>query len=402
MRFAALGAVALLAGCAGLGESPARAAEPTTQGPEFACESELLAIDTAFPGGALSSCTIDDDGNVDIVIAPEDEPPINCSAWYAFRITPRGVSETQVKLSYTACGHRYWPKTSTDLATWDYVPAGDVEVDEFSGLDFARVDLQLGDEPVFVAGQEILPQETYDAWMLGKAQAGQAQRFVLGNSAEGRAIGGLAIGNTGARELVVLVGRQHPPEVTGALAMFPFMETLMADTDLARAFRERFLVVAVPILNPDGVARGHWRHNTGGVDLNRDWGPFTQPETQLMQGLLNAIAANEAQDLVLMLDFHSTSHDVFYTIPDELPTEPELFTARWLERYGELMPGYEVNRDSNHTSGSSVSKAYVYDTFGAPGVTFELGDETDRELIGRIGVQGAVAMMETLLADEAQ
>lgn len=404
MRVAIAAAMSLvLAGCAGTGEGPVPAAAvAATPGSSFACESEFLAVDTAFPGGALSSCTIDDAGNVTIVIAPEDEPPINCSAWYAFRITPRAVTETQVTLTYTACGHRYWPKTSNDFAAWDYVPADDVEVDEFAGLAFARVDLQLGAEPLFVAGQEVLPQETYDNWMRSKAAAGQAQQFVLGDSAEGREIGGIAIGNAGAREVVVLVGRQHPPEVTGALAMFPFMETLMGDSELARSFRQRFLVVAVPILNPDGVARGHWRHNTGGVDLNRDWGPFTQPETQLMQGLLDAIAANEAQDLQLMIDFHSTQHDVFYTIPDELPTDPELFTSRWLARYGELMPGYAVNVEARHSVGSVVSKAYVYDTFGAPGVTFELGDETDRELIQRIGVQGAVAMMETLLADEPQ
>ncbi len=38
-----------------------------------------------------------------------------------------------------------------------------------------------------------------------------------------------------------------------------------------------FLIL--PLLNPDGMALGHWRHNLGSVDLNRDWGIFGQPET---------------------------------------------------------------------------------------------------------------------------
>ena len=144
--------------------------------------------------------------------------------------------------------------------------------------------------------------------------------------------------------------------------------------------------------------RGFWRHNTGGVDLNRDWGPFTQPETQLMKGVMDAMAANPDQQLKLLLDFHSTNRDIFYTIPDELPTDPELFTAKWLERYQQLMPGYEVVRDARHVVGRPISKAYGFDTYGIPAITFELGDETDRELVKRIGKQAAMAMMETLLA----
>jgi len=66
------------------------------------------------------------------------------------------------------------------------------------------------------------------------------------------------------------------------------------------------------------------------------------------------------------------------------------------------MPGYEVRRDARHTVGRPISKAYVFDTYGVPGITFELGDETDRKLIKRIGRESANAMMETLLATEAK
>ncbi len=400
MRFAFL-ASALALGLSGCASTTSQTNIPIADYsvPDDArCSASGIAIDTNFPAGALESCTIDLNGLVTISIAPEDEPPINCSPWYAFRLHTAEPREVTIKLTYTACGHRYWPKTSMDGQAWDYLPETKVQVTEFSGRDQARLLVSTDASPVFVSAQEILVPPTYDAWLDGLEDHSAVTRSLLGKSAEGRDIELIHIGNASAREQVVLVGRQHPPEVTGALAMFPFVETLLGDSELALRFRERFQVTAVPMLNPDGVVRGFWRHNTGGVDLNRDWGPFSQPETQLMKGVLDAMAANPEQDLRLLFDFHSTNRDIFYTIPDELPTDPELYTAKWLSRYQELMPGYEVERDARHTVGRPISKGYSYDTYGIPAITFEIGDETDRELIKRIGKQSAIAMMETLLA----
>ena len=179
--------------------------------------------------------------------------------------------------------------------------------------------------------------------------------------------------------------------------MMAFVDTIMGDSELASAYRARFETLVVPLLNPDGVVEGHWRHGTGGVDLNRDWGPFTQPETALMRDLLAEVAEDPDRKLRVLIDFHSTGEDVFYTIRDELPTDPEMFTRRWLDFYQQRMPGYVVNRDARHDVGRPISKAYAYDTFGIPGVTFEIGDETDRALIADIGREAAYAMMMEML-----
>lgn len=366
------------------------------------CAGEGLTLDTGFPAGNIESCEITGKRRIAVTIAPEDAPPINCSAWYAFRLQAERKQKIRVTLSYTHCGHRYWPKVSHDGVNWEYLPASRVKITEFAGKKQAEITVSLEGKPLFVAAQEIIVPSTYDAWLKTLASEGRGTPFELGLSAENRPIPGMQIGNAEAREQIILVGRQHPPEITGALAMFPFVETIAGDTDLAKRFRARFNTIMVPMLNPDGVVRGHWRHNTGGVDLNRDWGPFTQPETKLMQGILVGIAENPAQDLRLVLDFHSTNEDVFYTIPDELPTDPPLFTRDWLARYQELMPNYEVNRDARHEVGRPISKAHAFDQYGVPAVTFELGDETDRELIRTIGEQSAIAMMETLLATPAQ
>lgn len=363
------------------------------------CQTEVATLDGAFPAGAYASCETRGEKSFQLTISPEDNGRINCSAWYSFRLTPQRKGRVSIELNYTKCGHRYWPKISTDGVNWDYVSPKRVIVTGEEDDKLARFSVRLKNKPIFVAGQEILPPSAYDTWLGNVSKSPDARRWLLGKSAEGRDIPALTIadGVLKQRETVVLVGRQHPPEVTGALAMLPFVETLLGESDIAKRYRARFQTIVVPMLNPDGLMRGHWRHNTGGVDLNRDWGPFTQPETRLMQGIFQEIENDPDRHLRLMLDFHSTQRDIFYTIPDELPTDPPFFTRDWLARYQERMPDYEVNRDARHAEGRPISKAYVFDTYGVPGVTFELGDETDRKLIKRIGRESAIAMMETLL-----
>jgi hypothetical protein len=378
-------------------------ANETIGAPAEACSTRAATIDRDFPTGAFAACEAQGTRTFHLTIAPEDAGDINCSAWYAFRLSPapgaRRKTSVQVTLDYTTCGHRYRPKISSDGVSWVALPRSAVEITGEGDGRSARIAVPVGNGPVFIAAQEILPPSAYDAWLETQAAASFAQRSTLGQSTEGRDIDALTLADPAStqRETVVLVGRQHPPEVTGALAMLPFVETLMGDSELAKAYRARFETIVVPLLNPDGVVRGHWRHNTGGVDLNRDWGPFTQPETRLMQGVLQAIAADPERHLRVLIDFHSTGDDVFYTIPDELPTDPPLFTRNWLALLQERMPDYTVNRDARHASGRPISKAHAFDTYGVPGITFEIGDDTDRDLIQRIGRESAIAMMYTLL-----
>src|SRR3546814_4989853 len=113
-----------------------------------------------------------------------------------------------------------------------------------------------------------------------------ARRSVIGASERGRPLQMLALGNPDAREGLLVRSRQHPPETTGTQALMGFVDELAADSPLARDFRERTLVIVLPLLNPDGVVEGNWRGNINGQDLNRDWGPFTQSETRAARDLL--------------------------------------------------------------------------------------------------------------------
>lgn len=397
-HFWILASLVAIAGCSTIPDKPVAVVE------QQRCQTANVTFDTDFPTGNFASCQATGTDQVTIEIAPEDAPPINCSAWYAFRLNPRKAGTVTIKLEYEACGHRYWPKTSTDGQRWTSVDPEDVVVSEVDGTKQAQISLQHGTTPLFVAGQEIIAPSDYQTWIDRVSQSPDVIQWVLGQSLEQRNIPAMTIKTPGARprEQIVLIGRQHPPEITGALALFPFVETLLSDEPVAIRFRKRFETMVVPMLNPDGVARGHWRHSTGHKDLNRDWGPFTQPETRLMGRLLEEIDADPARNLRLFIDFHSTQKDVFYTIPDDYPTSPPLFLKNWLARLSAAMPDYSIHRDANHNLDQPNSKNYVYSQYLVPTVTFEIGDETDRRLIARLGRQAALAMMEELLASEPQ
>lgn len=307
-----------------------------------------------------------------------------------------------INLDYEYCGHRYWPKTSTDGQNWKGMEPDAVVISEVDGVKQAQITLQHDTLPLFVAGQEIIAASDYQTWIDDISQSPDAVQWNLGQSLEKRNIQALTIKASGTQpsEQIVLIGRQHPPEITGALALFSFVETLLSDEPVAVRYRKRFETIVVPMLNPDGVERGHWRHNSGHKDLNRDWGPFTQPETRLMSRLLEEIATDPSRDLRLFVDFHSTQKDVFYTIPDDYPTNPPLFLKNWLGRFALALPDHAIARDANHNLDQPNSKNYVYTSYRVPTVTFEIGDETSRPLIARIGREAARAMMEELLATE--
>ncbi len=406
LRIIQLGLIAVLAGCQSVPDRNGghNAAAQTASPDSVRCNSATIAVDADFPGGGYASCTFQSPEHLVVRIEPENEPPINCSPWYAMRLTPlrpqKEVRQVTLNLTYDVCGHRYWPKISTDGKSWRRLQPENVSITEVDGVRQARLTIDLHDEPLWLAAQEIIQPADYSDWLDKLSRSPFASQRMLGKSAQGRDIPALTIKAPGFNQVeqIVLIGRQHPPEVTGAIAMKAFVEETFANTPLAGQFRKRFEITVVPLLNPDGVVHGYWRNNTAGSDLNRDWGPFAQPETRLIQSLLESLSDRSGKKLRLFLDFHSTSSDVFYTIPDDLPTNPVMFTRDWLENLQKRMPQYDVRRDPGHNSGLPTSKSYVYRKYGVPTATFEIGDETDRDLIDEIAREASRAMMETLLA----
>jgi hypothetical protein len=151
-------------------------------------------------------------------------------------------------------------------------------------------------------------------------------------------------------------------------------------------------------VNPDGVDLGHWRHNANGVDLNRDWGTYNQPEVkQITSSIVKESKRNKAI-ILLGLDFHSTQYDVYYT--KEWDTSTLLlgdFKDEWLEEIDNRIPDYKPNESCSEVEGSVFSNNWFYQQFNAIGITYEIGDNTPRDFIKLKASVAAEVMMELLL-----
>jgi cytosolic carboxypeptidase protein 6 len=347
-------------------------------------------------GGRLNDVQVVDDSSFVALIRPENAP-INNSAWYAFKTWSAEPRTVTLRLTYEGGRHRYWPRTRGVGQEWTPLPVEAVAVD--AATNSAVLRLRVGPDTLWVAAQELVTSSVFARWTDSLAARPHVRSEQIGTSRLGRPIHMLTITDApDADRLVMLISRQHPPEVTGTFALKRFVEELAADSPLARRFRERFQVLVVPLVNPDGVDLGHWRHNTGGVDLNRDWQAFNQPETRAVRDALLAAGRRPRVEVWFAADFHSTGRDVFYSMAREYETQPEGLMDRWLERIARDVPGYQVH-DEPSGPGTPVSKNWFYETFRAPSVTYEVGDRTDRALIHEVATAGARALMELLLEE---
>lgn len=334
------------------------------------CRTPFARIAFDFEGAPASTCAITGEREFDVLITPEHAPPINPSPWYAFRYESTGDALVTVNLRYLSGAHRYAPKWS-DGSTVRELP---VDLSE----DSKSATLRLPPGKGQVSAQELITTADHSADLRRWGAALGAQPFTLGASHDGRPIEAIRLGPTDAPRLVVLLGRQHPPEVTGAVAMRAFVDDLVARlADEPQAFADhQFLIV--PLLNPDGVARGHWRANLGAVDLNRDWGDFSQPETRAVKAWLDALPASVRP--VAMIDFHSTSRNLFYVQGDEeASAAQQRFRTAWLTGKENALPGYPFTIEPrNANPGSGTAKNWFHATFAAPAYTYEVADTADR------------------------
>lgn len=349
------------------------------------CRVGTFRLEGQFPGARLGKCRVVSDSEVVLTNHPEDQPPINHSPWYAFRVT-EGQGSLQVRIDYAVHVHRYHPKISIDGIRWQRLD--DERIRRLDGGRSVVFDLEIDRTPLWIAGQEVLDNAWYESWY--DSLEGTFAKRVIGESFGGRSIVALE-NDTKAEHMVLLLGRAHPPEVTGAIGMQAFVNRLVSEHS---EFLQEYRVLVVPQLNPDGVALGYWRHGLGGVDLNRDWGPFTQPATQAVRRFLDGYVTAGLQ-MVVMLDFHSTQRNLFYTQSEEEESLTDGFVTQWLA-LAASRGVYPFEQQRRHNRGQPTSKNYFYERFGIPAITYEVGDETPREDIVNAAYVFADTFVETL------
>jgi cytosolic carboxypeptidase protein 6 len=398
-------ALLLLAGCAaatapapGAEELGISATRPITEieRATFAFPERGVWVSNELEGGHFSAAWMEGDSILALRSRPENTP-INNSAWYAFKVWAAAEDTLAIRLTYEDGRHRYWPKIRR-AAGGAWTPLDSAFVDYDPETRSAVLRLAVGPDTLWVAGQELRTSSFFEEWTGELAALPRVSRRQIATTPRGRPLHMLHAGAPDARRHVLFISRQHPPEVTGTKALVAFLEEMLGDSPLAREFRDRFQIHVVPLMNPDGVDLGHWRHNTGGVDLNRDWYAFLQPETRAVRDEFRRIMAQPGAELWFFADFHSTNRDVLYTLDRNHETRPAGVLDRWVDHLRGALPDYEVS-DAPGGLGSPVSRNWAWLEFQAPGLIYEVGDNTDRALIRRVAEAAARGTMEILLEE---
>ena len=327
-----------------------------------------------------------------VIISPESTP-INPSPWYGFSVTAKQAKPLAIEFHYQHGEARYRPKLSDDKgASWH-----EADAQQFRKLDDGVTELRVtaSPHPLGIFAQPPLGLATFVRWEAQLAGRLPVHTQVVGQSVQGRPLRMLSFGSPRAKSVLVVIGRQHPPETTGSQALMSFVDALAADTPLARRFRAQVLTVVVPVLNPDGVVEGNWRGNADGTDLNRDWGVFHEPETRAVSAALQHQSTDAGRRVVFAIDFHSTWSDVFYTVTEDPSRAPGGILRNWMDGMQQRYPGRI--REKPHAADTSVFKNWAFKHFHAPTVTYEVGDKTDAAQLRTLAGFAADSLMQLLL-----
>ncbi|MFY0629765.1 MAG: hypothetical protein JXR05_05245 [Flavobacteriaceae bacterium] len=360
----------------------------------FAIEQLDVFASNEFDGARLNNFTKLNDSTVVAYIEPENTP-INNSAYFAFDIWSSNSRSIYIKFEYpSGFSHRYHPKIKRNNS-WSILDSSLV----VSSKNEYLIKLNINSKKTTVAAQKVHSSSKVKSWYtkIAKENKSLVTLKKIGKSRLGRDLAVLDIysGSKKNKPIIVLFTRQHPPEVTGYFAFQEFVKTIISDP-ISSDFLNKYRILAFPLLNPDGVDLGHWRHNAGGVDTNRDWSKYNQPEIkQVIQHITKQSKSNNAK-IILGLDFHSTWYDIFYTNKKREGTSLPNFITDWFNGLEKEIPNYKVNEASGNST-KPVSKGWFLYGLNATGITYEIGDETPLSRIHLIGKTSAQQMMQILL-----
>ncbi|HUE72280.1 MAG TPA: M14 family zinc carboxypeptidase [Pirellulaceae bacterium] len=295
---AALAAMAVLAFA-----SPARASNAARG---------VVAINSDFAGGNVKA-TANTEGEVNVEPDLRGDRPWFYWCFEAAATRPGRVNfvfpEKVAGFSNGAIGFQ-GPAISTDQGkTWKWMGVDQVDGSSF-WYDFAKAD-----ERVRFAVTIPYLQQDFDAFLRKKAANPHFKKCVLTKSRRGREVELLQIGSSGPEVKAMLVtGRHHAVESIASFVLEGFLDEAISDGPAGRAFREKYVLFAVPFVDKDGVEEGDQGKNRQPHDHNRDYGETSiYPEVQAIREL------DRRHDFQFALDFHCPTlvmrdHQVMYFV----------------------------------------------------------------------------------------
>jgi len=352
-----------------------------------------VIFDTSFLSARLDSVKRISENRYSVFIDPSFEP-VNKSPWFAFVVTSESEKEIEIELNYGNYKHRYIPKLSSDKKEWKKIDPSQVKID--TALGRAILKLNVSPQKLYVAAQEIESSKDTYVWLDSTIKKHPfLQKNVAAKTVKG-SNNYVVNSNLKANKAIVLIARQHPPEIPGGTIGFKaFYEELLNDTKTANAFRRMYNIIAFPLLNPDGVDMGNWRHNANGVDLNRDWIAFTQPETNMVKEYLSTKIKKDVK-INFAIDFHTSYSGPYMLVLDSInERKTKGVIPDWIKNI-EANSQFKVET-RRRSQDLPYCYNYFYNQFGSEAVTYEDGDEIDRNIIKDRAKVYAQELIKTML-----
>jgi hypothetical protein len=243
--------------------------------PSDTVKSSLKYISTNFENASQLDWEVDSLGivNVSLMYDHERASPNRANGHWHFKLEADSGSEVTVILKNFENvwnGMKGVPvseKTncliSKDGKNWTVIPA------DFISGNRLKFKVPMNSGQTYVASVEPYRISDLDKLLIEINGKPQVEIMKVGNTAEGRPLEIIRIGNPDAPFSVFLRARAHSWEPGGNWVVQGLIRTLLKKE--ATHFLKRYCVYIMPMTNKDGVARGRTRFNTNGKDLNREW-----------------------------------------------------------------------------------------------------------------------------------
>ena len=340
----------------------------------------LIYINTNFENASQLDWEIDSEGVVQVRLNYDHErsSPNRANGHWHFQIIAEPGSELTIVLKDFENiwnGMRGIPISentntlvSEDGKTWRVVKA---DLFKETQLKFT---LKMETNMLYVASVEPYRLSDLDKLLAEIGRNRLVEITGIGQTAEGRPLEIVRVGNPNAPYRVFLRARAHSWEPGGNWVVQGLIRSLL-DSDGAK-YRERYCVYIMPMANKDGVARGRTRFNTLGKDLNREWNlPADKeltPEKHAFESWLTRIIA-QGKKPHLAIDLHNDRNGNLHV---NLPTPDNAKYTANLKRFEDLLFKHTWFREGySHVKNPGSFGEGMYTRFEIDACVYELNYE---------------------------
>ncbi|KAL0212474.1 hypothetical protein RCL1_006100 [Eukaryota sp. TZLM3-RCL] len=116
------------------------------------------------------------------------------------------------------------------------------------------------------------------------------------------------------RPIILISSRVHPGETSSSLILEGFLTFITSLDPRAKILTKLFVIKIIPCLNPDGVFRGHYRHDHVGQNLNRFFdfpSKSEHPSAYLMKILVENFKSSNGIAMFIDLHAHASKRGFF-------------------------------------------------------------------------------------------